>query len=438
MQSPCCSPHTPLGIESSHCVPLKSIEQYAAAMARAQHARSPSSELGPGDFAVDYNSRTGRPNRKLRAPAHSPFLDSALAMSDGETEEEECGASRSRKRRRSPSPALPVCPDEYARMSGTPDIDTDDDAIQVHGPAKFPQLPAQQPPQQQLVRQITIKDVTINIPAGHQGPIMLHLDAGLACSTTFPTDNSQEMLLQRTAHGPSKRLRTQDVDVTSAPRPKRAGFLDLPAELRNEIYRMAFVRKNRLNFGSPKNFSRSAAFLRTCSQVHQEGREILYGENEFYFNRRTSRYGSFWEDGWRELGFKSVRQFVKSIGVTNLSLMRHVSFQFDDATPCLNPGNMTHEERRFVHDDVLISILRHLGDYAQLQRFDMNFHGRRRVERSDDRFLDCMKRIQADDVRFVPYPIGLQTAYAMESKQEESVRKMLLKSMIRKTKLYDQ
>ena len=126
------------------------------------------------------------------------------------------------------------------------------------------------------------------------------------------------------------------------------------------------------------------------------------------------------------------------IGPTNTSLIRHVSLQLEDATPCLNPDTMTHEARRFVHDDALMSTLRHLGDYAQLQTLKLNFHGRRRVETTDDRFLTYLKRVKADTVDLVKFPIGrVESVYATESKQEEPVRRMLMKTMVRKEKLYD-
>ena len=135
---------------------------------------------------------------------------------------------------------------------------------------------------------------------------------------------------------------------------------------------------------------------------------------------------------------QSVRKFLKMIGPSNTSLIRHVSLQLEDATPCLNPDTMTHDARRFVHDDALMSTLRHLGDYAQLQTLKMNFHGRRKVETTDDRFLTYLKRVKADTVELVKFPIGRgEHLYATESKQEEPVRKMLLKAMVRKEKLYD-
>jgi len=275
---------------------------------------------------------------------------------------------------------------------------------------------------------VTLNNVTITVPKGHQGPILLQIDPATLATTIAPQQTP------RVAPQPAtKRART------TAPAPaKRAGFLDLPAELRNEIYREVFVADSRLDFAKPTQLSRGAAFLRTCRQVHEEARSILYSENEFFFSRRTSRFGSFWQEEWRELGFRAIHQFVKSIGPVNLGLIRNVSLQLEDATPCLNPDSMSHDERRFVNDDVLMSILRTLGDYAQLQKLRINFHGRRRVEATDTRFLENFTSIKADEIDFVKYPIGRGDSYfSSESKQEESVRKMLLKTMVRKHKLYE-
>ena len=95
----------------------------------------------------------------------------------------------------------------------------------------------------------------------------------------------------------------------------------------------------------------------------------------------------------------------------------------------------TNEERRFVHDDDLISVLRHLGNYSQLQTMHLHLHGRRRVDRIDDRFLDYMKRIKADSVKFVEYPPG--SRYPRQSKQEEIVKDTILKHCTRKRKKFD-
>ena len=60
------------------------------------------------------------------------------------------------------------------------------------------------------------------------------------------------------------------------------------------------------------------------------------------------------------------------------------------------------------------------------------------METSDSRFLDSLKRIKADIVSFVKYPIGRgESCYSTESKQEDKVRTALMKAMVRTRKLYD-
>lgn len=56
----------------------------------------------------------------------------------------------------------------------------------------------------------------------------------------------------------------------------------------------------------------------------------------------------------------------------------------EDAVPCLNPASMTNEDRRFVNDDELMSILRHLVEHSELQSMKIHFNGRRRVDRGKD------------------------------------------------------
>ena len=72
---------------------------------------------------------------------------------------------------------------------------------------------------------------------------------------------------------------------------KKTGFLDLPGELRNQIYELSLVTRKRINilcFASLTGFRRpeqklrlSSALLRTCKQVQDEGEKVLYGLNTF-------------------------------------------------------------------------------------------------------------------------------------------------------------
>jgi len=421
-----------LHLHESCTTPLPSIELLGQ-MAPRRKSRAfnlaISSELGEG-IDNKTNMRTSRPLRKARK-ADSPFVDSAIAISDDEdnfgTSDEDALPKRlqSRKRKRSVSPDLST-PAQEAHPTSSADSEHE---IEVDPKPTTP--PTSTPG---AVMHFTLSNMTITVPEGHQGPILLQIDP-----KSLPGSIAAQPLAPRPS---TKRPRTTAPAPTSAPTSppakKRSGFLDLPPELRNEIYRQVFVADTRLDFAKPTNFSRGAAFLRTCRQVHAEGRSILYAENDFFFSRRTSRFGSFWHDDWRELGFRAIHAFVKAIGAPNLALIRTCSLQLEDATPCLNPDSMTHDDRRFVNDDLLMSILRALGDHARLRTLRVNFHGRRRVEATDARFLEYLSRVKADELEFVKYPIGRGDSYfSSESKQEEGVRKMLVKSMVRKQKLYD-
>lgn len=61
--------------------------------------------------------------------------------------------------------------------------------------------------------------------------------------------------------------------------------------------------------------------------------------------------------------------------------------------------------------------------------------GRRRVERTDHRFLEKLTDIRADEVKFVRTPPNY--AYPVDSKQDPSVERMCLAAMVRKRKMFD-
>ena len=81
------------------------------------------------------------------------------------------------------------------------------------------------------------------------------------------------------------------------------GFLKLPEELRNKVYRFAFVSSAPIVFYSRDNFMRSAQFLTTCRTVAVEGADILYGENSFHFSRTADKRGSYHDKVWKEIGY---------------------------------------------------------------------------------------------------------------------------------------
>jgi hypothetical protein len=153
--------------------------------------------------------------------------------------------------------------------------------------------------------------LTFHVPPGHEGPFVvnLQLPAGMnnnASSSSLVSAGSSSgtrFAIDKSLLGPRKRpfsLQRQ-----------RVTFLDLPAELRNDIYKRVVVTPNvpvvfagALNFGG-----HCAALLRTCKPVYEEARQFLYGEHEFHFSRCNRDRGNFWEK-WTEVGWKDVRRSV--------------------------------------------------------------------------------------------------------------------------------
>ena len=282
-------------------------------------------------------------------------------------------------------------------------------------------------------------DITlvVNTPPDHNGQIVikLDLDSILKASTVkpqlqLPTPTSRSQSFQ-----PKQR-------AGASPSKKPVGFCSIPGELRNQIYRIAFLgetrNKHRFNIRDPWTFSRSAAVLRTCKQVHSEACDILYGEVTFEFDRQTRLRGTMYSQ-WAEVGYKDVRRFLRNIGPRNVSLMRDVSLVLEDS-PSVNSRGPSGEEMRYTHDDDLLDCLRLLGQAGQLQRLEVTFAGKRMVTRCDERFVRYAKRIKADKVEFPRYR-DANRHYSLypgrnNSKIDEPTRNYLKERMERKEKLY--
>lgn len=107
-----------------------------------------------------------------------------------------------------------------------------------------------------------------------------------------PSLNTKTKAIRRTPGSPSAGPKRMGGISTG----NQAGFLDLPAELRNDIYKRIIVEKNKvIKFAPAENFSHHAALLRTCKTVYQEARQFLYGEHEFHFKRCGDVRGHFWD-----------------------------------------------------------------------------------------------------------------------------------------------
>ena len=124
---------------------------------------------------------------------------------------------------------------------------------------------------------------------------------------------------------------------------------------------------------------------------------MLYGENAFHFERSHGTRGAFFESIWKEIGFKDARRFLETIGTVNISMMRYISFHFQDAAPSTSP-HLDENERRFVNDPILHHILKLIGAYARLSKIAFQFSGRRLLQKSDYNFLQALSSIKSEEV----------------------------------------
>ena len=201
-----------------------------------------------------------------------------------------------------------------------------------------------------------------------------------------------------------KSTSTQSMSVEhakiSTSRSRRAGFYDLPYELRSVVYRLVFVNKDKINLLKATTFPRSSAFLRTCKTVNQEGTEILYAEHQFVFQRQIRPRATYKQIHWREVGFKDIRLFLTEIGPINISLIRDIALGLEDGFRSGHPG-LTLDHYRYVNDEHLFEVFRMLGRYGLLRKFRLAMNGKKTVTHRDERFLNHLKKVKADDLELV-------------------------------------
>lgn len=223
---------------------------------------------------------------------------------------------------------------------------------------------------------------------------------------TLVNDDDSTIAVGSNVRAPSLRIqrlhdaRARAEAVRAATTKKKTGFTDLPPEVRIRIYRNTFVTETPVDIHLRCDFKRSSALLRTCKVAHEEGRAVLYGENAFNLERSHSIRGHYYEEEWREIGFKDIRRFLETIGKINISFMRYISFEFSDASKCYSATEET--ERRFVNDPILWRCLELIGSNAHLDKFALNFNGRRRLSRTDLHFLKVLTSIKSQEVIHVP------------------------------------
>ncbi|KAJ9650807.1 hypothetical protein H2198_009894 [Neophaeococcomyces mojaviensis] len=178
-----------------------------------------------------------------------------------------------------------------------------------------------------------------------------------------------------------------------------ASFLELEPDLRNRIYRDILVSDNVVEFDPPRNLSRTAALLRTCRQVYNEARGILYGENAFHFGRNHKERASYFKEGSKEIGYKAERRFLEHIGPDNIACLRFLSIDFCDALPSSTPTLET-AERRYTNDPILCHILKLIGTSGVvLDKFVVGFAGKAEVSLEDVNFIRALTSIKCHTLR---------------------------------------
>jgi hypothetical protein len=339
------------------------------------------------------------------------------STSDDESEEGECtprgrGDKPKRKRKRSPSPPSPrLNPIIYK-----PQLDefTDEESG-----GTFHRRTPKKPP-------VTLR---FDIPLGYHGPLLVKLDPAILNLGDRDTPHGMRQVKK------SKWIGSTALATTVPER--RKGFTDLPPELRNKVYRLAFVRDNTFQIPAcrpwgKENLCQSGQFLSTCKLVHNEGCSVLYGENTFAFERHESTRGTFYEHEPKEIGYLDALQFFKMIGPENIQYLRDLKIVFNDARPSDTPQATSNEDRRYMTDDALINVLRILR-HAKLRKLSLAFMGRRHLQRSDIKFLGYLEQIKVDTLEKWPQP----RSYYFEHKIRYSVWHDLTEQMSRKKKLYE-
>ncbi|KAH7081619.1 hypothetical protein BKA63DRAFT_462878 [Paraphoma chrysanthemicola] len=389
--------------------------------------RTSSPELGSPSKIPQYNKSTGRPIRKSAGIVKkvAGYVDSSILEEDdfepltsdlSEDDSEDRMKKRSRadktkkKRKRSPSPPSPRLAPIIYNQELEPLTDDETSGAFHHNTPKKPPVTLQ-----------------FNVPLGFHGPLFVKLDS------TLLKDN-EEGTRHEMQRAKSKKLRN------SSPEPKEIApvvlsksFADFPPELRNTIYRHVFIRNNQAlqipQYASGGGLSRSSQFLRTCKLVHNEGCSILYGENEFAFDRHAGTRSPFWDPKPKEIGYQDALYFLKMIGSENIQYLRDIKIDFEDALPKFTP-DLTTEDRRYINDEYLLNCLRILRD-AKLRKITMHFMGRRQLFKSDIKFLGYLEQIKVDEaIKITPH-------WPYQNKLSSWVWTGVKDVMVRKKKLYE-
>lgn len=219
-------------------------------------------------------SRAGRP---LRKPGHGDdsFVDSSMAIGDMSSDEESALSDEEeniivkprRKLSHTPEPLrkapeqipLPPYSDDESRERSS-----DDNTEAERYGSRSCRVPMSQPLQITLkVPKGPARDITLNI-----APTDLISTANKTSIQSSLSKTSQDSRLAATKTKAATSVRKVGKNVL-----RNAGLIGrLPRELRDKTYVLLFQSRQTINFGHPgPAFQRTAALLRTCRLIYEEG-----------------------------------------------------------------------------------------------------------------------------------------------------------------------
>lgn len=389
--------------------------------------RDATDDLNDETFASKRAKITGRPTRQSagRRSLAAGFVRTEEVVtknddedSDSESEPDDNGRySRLFHKRRAPSPPPPELPEEPHDMP----LDA----------------PLTSTTSSNSNRQLSL---TFHVPQGHQGPFVVNLQLPTGnMDHNFGANSLSSIGALTTATSFTSSAIVPNLGrSTQRLKRKPATFLDLPAELRNDIYKRAIINPatKDINFRFAQNFGHNSALLRTCKQVYEEARQFLYGEHEFCFVRCDEKRGEYWQDWrseWEEVGWKDVRRFLATIGPKNIAELRSIKFEFRDAT------GKEYRTGKFASDDHLLEAFKLLAQHGALQKITLDIHGKAAISEDNDRFLRNLGQIQADEVKIEREEMQIRHYYHNNlggAKIRSDVGKKLKDKMTRSFKLY--
>ncbi|KAF2402592.1 hypothetical protein EJ06DRAFT_555199 [Trichodelitschia bisporula] len=246
---------------------------------------------------------------------------------------------------------------------------------------------------------LTPINLTFNIPPGFQGPFCIQMQPKL--DVTWIDASGQLRAVVRAQDMQTRVLTAPTQQATTK------GFFALPNEIRNRIYSLLFcnAEKDGVTFRTPGHIRAlpcippglSAAFLRTCHEIYNQGRLVLYGNNTFEFSRSEEDRRPYFSHPAFEVVYRDFYHWTKTIGPLNLSLIRKLRVY------CSNPRrrNYRHvsDPQRFCHDKHLLSALKLIAHNChQLEFLHIRLSGRKLTWQNAPEFVQVLGDMRAEVV----------------------------------------